>query len=168
MNNNCDQTIKLAAELHLPNVDWRLFKAQLWQESRLKSDAVSPAGAKGIAQFMPATWEEMSEKAGFKGENAFNPMASIFTGAFYMARLIKSWEWERPDIDRHCLALASYNAGLSNIIKAQKIEGDPTLYAEIIKGLPRITDHHSVETINYVKKILAFYNEEITGKPLYG
>src|SRR5690606_20537269 len=58
--NEYNELIRLAAQKYLPGYDWRLYKAQLWQESKLNPYATSPAGAKGIAQFMPATWAEWS------------------------------------------------------------------------------------------------------------
>lgn len=163
MKDRYDDLIKSAANLYLPTTDWRLYKAQLWQESRLNPDAVSPAGAAGVAQFMAPTWKEWSAKAGFPEADRFHPEPSIFTGAMYMQHLIKSWSRGRPEMDRHCLAMASYNAGLGSILKAQKAAGDPAGYAEIISGLESVTKHHSKETIQYVQKILGFYVVQITG-----
>ena len=156
-----DELIQQACEKYLPNVDWRLYKAQLFQESSLKHHAVSPAGAKGLAQFMPDTWEEWAPRAGYPDAKAIDAEASIFTGAMYMAHLIKQWAWPRPEMDRYALALASYNAGLGNILKAQKASGDKSLYKEIIEKLPEVTGHHSNETINYVERILKFYVDAI-------
>jgi len=55
MNKKYDALIKTAQKKYLPGTDWRLLKAQLTQESDLNPRAVSPAGAQGIAQFMPNT-----------------------------------------------------------------------------------------------------------------
>lgn len=153
MKTKYDDLIKRAVEKHLPKLDWRIYKAQLYVESELNPNAISPVGAEGLAQFMPATWEEWSPRAGFDGSEPTDPEAAIFTGAMYMANLHEKWHWPRPEIDRYCLALASYNAGARSIIEAQKIVGNPSLYAEIIKGLPQITGSHSKETIQYVQKI---------------
>ena len=54
-----DALIKAAQSTYLNGVDWRLFKAQLAQESALNPIAVSYVGAQGIAQFMPRTWQEV-------------------------------------------------------------------------------------------------------------
>jgi len=59
-----DTHIQWALSLHFPTLDWRIYKALLWQESRFNAQAVSPVGAQGIAQFMPATWAEWAPKAG--------------------------------------------------------------------------------------------------------
>jgi len=158
-----DHIIKKAVETHLPGYDWRLLKSQLYQESKLNPKAVSPAGAGGIAQFMAPTWKEWAPKAGYPEADRFDPEASIMVGAAYMAHLIKQWKAPRPDIDRHCLAMASFNSGLGNVLAAQKKAGNPNLYAEIIKELPSVTGpKHSNETMTYVKKILGYCNDLIT------
>lgn len=158
-----DELIRQAAEKHLPGYDWRLYKAQLWEESRLDPEALSPVGAKGIAQFMPETWDEWSPRAGYRGEHRTDPEASIMTGAMYLSYLISEWHWPRPLIDRHCLALASYNSGLGDILKAQRASGDKVLYAEIIEKLADVEPDHAPETLGYVRKILSSYNGLVIG-----
>jgi len=159
-----DKWIQDATDMYLPeNYDWRLFKAQLIQGSNLDPDAMSPVGAEGIGQFMSGTWKQWAPKAGFPKEKRNDPHASIFTSACYMNYLIEEWSWPRPDIDRHCLAMASYNAGLGHILDAQKLQDNPSLYSEIIKGLKATTGPvNSSETRNYVKRILKLYSSEIT------
>ncbi len=39
-------------------IDWLLLKAQVKRESAFDPNARSPVGAVGLAQFMPATWDE--------------------------------------------------------------------------------------------------------------
>ena len=158
-----DTLFKEAAAEYLPATDWRLLKAQGIQESQLEPNAKSQAGALGIMQFMPATWDEWSLKAGFKYVERTEPEASIFTGALYMRWLIAEWAWPRPEIDRYCLALASYNAGIGNLLKAQDAAHDSISYSSIVNKLPDITGDHARETIWYVKKILAYYNDMVTG-----
>ena len=162
-----DLLIQDAVAKHLPeNYDWRLYRAQLIQESGLDPLAVSSAGAVGLSQMMRGTWTQWAPIAGYKGAKRTNPEASIFTGAAYMNYLIEEWSRPRPVVDRYCLAMASYNAGLGNILKAQKIQGDPALYAEIILGLAKIPGRRpraTRETIGYVGKILDFCTDQIIG-----
>ena len=162
INDTYDDLIRAAASRFIPDVDWRLLKAQYWQESRLIPDAVSPAGAVGIAQFMPATWKEQAPRAGYPHATRTDPEASIFAGAHYMRWLRGQWSWPRPEIDRHCLALASYNSGLGDILKAQRRMGGPSLYWEIIRGLPLVEPEHAEEPIEYVKRILRTYVRLVT------
>jgi membrane-bound lytic murein transglycosylase MltF len=150
-----DQYIQETCKEALPSIDWRIIKAQFWQESRFDPRATSPAGARGIAQIMPGTWDRFG-----KGD-PYNAHSSITAGIDCMANLIGQWSRPRPDIDRICLALASYNAGLGHILKAQKLSGDKPLYAEIIEYLPNVTGDHSKETIDYVSKILGFWCAEV-------
>lgn len=167
MKDDYDVIIMDAVAEHLPpGYDWRLFKAQCWQESRLIPDAVSPAGAVGICQIMPDTWDEWGPKAGFDLDvvDRTDPDANIYTAAMYLAWLIDEWSWPRPEIDRYCLAIASYNAGLGHMLEAQREQGSPSLYREIIVGLPDVTGHdNSNETIMYVSVILDFCNRQILG-----
>jgi len=148
-----DHQIKKAVKLYWVDFPfWKNYKAQLYQESRLKANATSPVGAMGLAQFMPYTWADMSKRLGFKA-SAYDPKFAIEAGAYYMLTLRRSWKSKRPQIERQKLAQASYNAGLGNIIKAQKKCCMARMYEPIIKCLPEVTGHHSKETITYVKRI---------------
>ncbi len=161
MTDKYDQFIKNGVREYLPEAfDWRIIKAQFFQESRFKADAVSPVGARGIAQIMPNTWDRWALPA---YKDPFDPEQSIMTGCRYMAHLYGQWKWPRPEIDRVCLTLASYNAGLGHILKAQKLANDSNLYAPVAAKLPDVTGKHSAETIDYVKKILGYWCKEITG-----
>ena len=158
-----DELIKAAAAKYLQDYDWRLYKAQLYQESKLDPNAKSPVGASGIAQFMPKTWLEWRGRAGYPEHDETHPEASIMTGADYMAWLIGQWRSPRPAIDRYMLAAASYNSGLGDILKAQKAANNVSGYREIMAKLPEVEPKHSAETITYGKRILALYASQITG-----
>ena len=72
-------------------------------ESRGNPRAVSPAGAMGLMQIMPATWTDLSARYGL-GTDPFDPRANIHAGAAYL-RLM----WDRyGDL---AAMLAAYNAG---------------------------------------------------------
>jgi membrane-bound lytic murein transglycosylase F len=151
-----DKEFKNAA-IHLPvGANWRLLKAQCYQESRLKPLAVSPVGAQGLCQFMPNTWRDMTRKYP-QLSNPWLPTHSIRAAALYMKQLNRGWSSPRPQTERYKLALASYNAGFGNILAAQNKCGGAVLYQPIIHCLPRITGKHSKETIDYVKHIKRYY-----------
>jgi hypothetical protein len=78
-------------------VDASLLAAVASQESGFNSQAVSPAGAQGLMQFMPATAKGL-------GVNAFDPSSAIDGAARYLSSLTQQFG-STP------LALAAYNAG---------------------------------------------------------
>jgi hypothetical protein len=75
-----------------------LLAAQLMAESNFNPNAVSPSGAQGIAQFMPAT------AAAYGLDDPFDPVAAIEAQARLMAELLRQF----GSVE---LALAAYNAG---------------------------------------------------------
>lgn len=155
-----DIAFKKHTSTYLPrDFDWKLLKAQCFQESAFKEDAVSPVGAAGLCQFMPATWGEQTKRAGVTG-HPFNYDLNIQMAAQYMARLVANWTAPRPRKDQFSLALASYNAGLGHILNAQRQCDGAPLYNEIMICLPCVTGHHSIETNQYVQRIWAFYWEQ--------
>lgn len=83
-----------------------MLERLLYQESRYREDIItgkvaSPAGALGIAQFMPATAREM-------GINPLNPVEAIPAAAKYLASLYRRFgTWDK--------ALAAYNWGMGNV-----------------------------------------------------
>ncbi len=80
------------------NVSAALLAAQLMAESNFDPFAVSPAGAEGIAQFMPGT------AASYGLADPFDPVEAIDAQAHLMSDLIH--QFGSPE-----LALAAYNAG---------------------------------------------------------
>jgi membrane-bound lytic murein transglycosylase F len=114
--------------------------------------ARSPVGAYGLCQFMPGTAKDVGRVLKVTPDQFWLPEVSIRAAAFYMGKLSQSWKSPRPPMDRHKLALGSYNAGIGHLLKAQKLcEG--RLYDEIIICLPMVTGRHSKETIDYTQKI---------------
>jgi len=142
----------------MPGHDYRLLKAQCWQESRFNPYAVSPVGAKGLCQFMGFTWQEAQRALKFS-HSPFSEQHNVLAAAWYDSRMYRFWSSPRPKQDRYNLMLASYNAGAGNVHRAQKRCRDPTLYIEIVDCLPLITGKHSKETIDYVKRINRYYGQ---------
>lgn len=157
-----DAEIREAAERYLPGWDWRLYKAQLYQESRLDPNAESHVGAKGIAQFMPETWNDVAAHIGYGSASPRAVEPAIQAGAYYMADIREEWSEPRPSEDRYSLSAASYNAGLANVVKAQRICGGPNQYVQIIECLPQVTGEHAEETRAYVDHIWEFFERLVT------
>ena len=70
------------------------WAAQIYQESLCRSAAVSPAGAAGLAQFMPATWAEAQAHFGIRASP--HDDIAIEAGAWYMMRQMGVWRSPRP------------------------------------------------------------------------
>lgn len=88
------------------------FAAQIHQESAWREDAVSKAGAQGLAQFMPTTASWMPQVAPETGEPMpFSPSWAIRAMVTYdrwLFRRIGAW----TDCDRWAFTLSAYNGGL--------------------------------------------------------
>lgn len=149
-----DRQIARAVAMYWPAYPFPVaWKAQLYQESRLDPDAVSPVGAAGLAQFMPGTWRQVVRELRYPPGISPHHDIAIDAGAYYMAKLHRQWSAPRSWDDRHKLAQASYNAGLGHVLAAQKRCGGPPGYPEIIRCLPDVTGRHAMETITYVERI---------------
>ena len=153
-----DAYFRVYAGHYLADYSWLYLKAQGYQESLLDKDAVSHAGAQGVMQIMPGTWEEQTERLGIIA-SPFNPRANILVGASYMKRMVSFWKAPRPKIERLRLAQASYNAGAGNILKAQRKCQNKSLWKDISPCLVQVTGRHSEETITYVGRIQRWYEE---------
>lgn len=149
-----DGAIRASVDRWWPDYpDHVAWKAQLYQESRLRPAAVSPVGAAGLAQFMPGTWQQVARELRLPPGASPHQDIAIDAGAYYMARLRRTWSSPRPQAERHLLAQASYNAGPGSIIRAQSLCGGALLWVDIAPCLPRVTGRHSAETIGYVAAI---------------
>ena len=136
---------------------WCAYKAQLVAESALDPAAVSPVGARGLAQIMPATWEEIRPRAGLAAGSPFDAVLSIRAGAYYMGWLRSRMLEPRTERCRLEIQQAAYNAGLGRIWPAQRIARARGLAArcwdEIQTALAAVTGRHARETIDYVARI---------------
>lgn len=95
-----------------------LLDAQRQVESGGNNNAVSPAGAQGPYQFMPAT------AASVGLQNPFDPVASRQAAATYDSQLYKQFG------GNPALALAAYNAGPGRVSAAQTAPATPAAPAQ--------------------------------------
>ena len=113
------------------DIDYELLKALIATESGFDAGAVSPKGAVGLMQLMPAT----AQRYGVTGDRKklSDPGVNIRTGSKYLRDLINMFP------GRLDLALAAYNAGEGAVIKAGH-------------KVPNFR-----ETQNYVKTVMQLY-----------
>lgn len=104
------------------NVSAALLAGQLMAESGFDPNAGSPAGAQGIAQFMPST------AASYGLTNPYDPNAAIDAEAHLMADLIA--QFGSPE-----LALAAYNAGPAPVEACHCIPAYPETQAYVTRIL---------------------------------
>lgn len=109
-------------------------------------------------QIMPGTWRDLEEELGIVAD-PFNEQVNIRFGIHYMRKMVRFWKAPRTELERLELAQASYNAGAGNILAAQRQCADASRWSSISLCLPKVTGKHSVETINYVKRIARYYHE---------
>jgi hypothetical protein len=98
------------ADAEAAGIDPAIFVRQIEVESHFDPHAVSPAGAVGIAQFLPQTAAQL-------GVNPTDPVAALRGAARYMAELLRAYDGDEAK------ALAAYNAGPDAVAFAVRAGG---------------------------------------------
>jgi hypothetical protein len=119
-----DDLITRASEKY--RVDSALVKAVIKAESNFNHKAVSPVGARGLMQLMPATAASLQVK------DSFQPEHNIDGGVRYLRYLMNIFNGNLP------LVLAAYNAGENAVIRYNN----------------RIPPYRETQT--YVKRVLTY------------
>ncbi|MEO1044964.1 MAG: lytic transglycosylase domain-containing protein [Pseudomonadota bacterium] len=114
-------------------VDPALVYAHVWQESAFRTDAVSPANARGLMQLRPGTASDMARAYSLDISTAdlTKPEANLALGQLYLQSLSKKPETQGllPKV------IAAYNAGTTPVSRWNeeiKDQDDPLLYIESI------------------------------------
>lgn len=110
-------------------IDPLLVKAVIKAESNFNHRAVSPVGAQGLMQLMPATAASMQVR------DAFHPETNIEGGVRYLRYLMNLFKGNLP------LVLAAYNAGENAVLRNNN----------------RIPPYRETQT--YVKRVLKLFDQ---------
>ncbi len=116
--------VRQAAALY--QVDESLVRAVIHAESNYRSDAVSPKGASGLMQLMPAT----ASRYGVR--DLFDPVENIYGGVRYLSDLQRLFK------NNLRLVVAAYNAGEQAVLNY----GGVPPYAETLAYVARVLDLH--------------------------
>ncbi|HJR54691.1 MAG TPA: transglycosylase SLT domain-containing protein, partial [Gemmatimonadota bacterium] len=139
-------TIDAEARAHA--LDAYYVMALIRQESLFRPAAVSPVGAMGLMQVMPATGAEIADSTGwpeYDPEILLDPAVSLHFGSRYLEDQLARFDGFWPAV------LAAYNGGPHNVALWWQFP-ERTLDAELwIDRIPY------KETRNYVKKVIAQY-----------
>lgn len=121
------------------------------QESDYRTKVVSVAGAKGIMQLMPDTFQYYADMYPniFKKKDIFDVFENMCAGVMYLNDCYKAWESTASTLeDLSMLAIASYNVGVTGLKtqygindanELKKSKAFPNKYAKQV--LERIKQH---------------------------
>jgi hypothetical protein len=112
------------------DVPQRWIRAVIQQESAGEVQALSPAGAMGLMQLMPSTYETLREEYGL-GNDPFEPHDNIVAGTAYIRQMYQ--RYGAPGF------LAAYNAGPERL-DDYLANGDP-LPAETVSYVSNVAPH---------------------------
>ncbi|MFV0476175.1 MAG: lytic transglycosylase domain-containing protein, partial [Pikeienuella sp.] len=152
------------AQFNIAGVEPALAMAIARQESELNPRAVSPAGARGLMQVMPATAKRV---AGWIGQPySFDRLAGDWR---YNATLGQTYLGRRMDElgGSVAMAAAAYNAGKGRVDNWIAAYGDPR--AGAVDWIDWLETIPFDETRNYVQRVLEgqqIYRSRISGQPV--
>ncbi|REJ38343.1 MAG: lytic transglycosylase [Bacillota bacterium] len=102
----------IVANARRHGLDPALVASVIRVESGFNPEAVSPRGALGLMQVMPATGQWVAGQMGMEGfmpDHLHDPETNIAMGTWYLADLMRTFDGDLV------LALAAYNAGRGNV-----------------------------------------------------
>ena len=137
--------------------DWLRLAAQAYQESGLRQDRVSPAGAVGVMQIKPAT----AADAYVGIADVTTPENNIHAGAKYMRFIADRYFSDSAigELDQWVFSLAAYNAGPARINRYRREAAekgyDPNVWFDNVEII--VAQRIGRETVEYVSNIYRYY-----------
>jgi membrane-bound lytic murein transglycosylase F len=125
---------RVAAE---ENLDWRLVSAIAYNESRYMPDLVSPRGATGLMQVMPATARAFDVPV----EELMDPETNVRVAVNLIREIGRSLRFSAgtPADDRRKIMLACYNGGIGHVLDARRLAAkygaNPDRWADVAQYL---------------------------------
>jgi membrane-bound lytic murein transglycosylase F len=121
----------------LTGMEWQLFAALAYQESRWDPLAVSPTKVRGMMMLTEDTADRMGVT------NRLNARQSIIGGAKYLLLLKEQLPSHINEPDRTWLALAAYNQGYGHLedarVLTQQQGHNPDKWLDVKKAMPLLT-----------------------------
>ena len=148
-------------------LDWRLLAAMGYQESKWDPGATSYTGVRGLMQLTEDTAEFV--RAG----DRLDARASIFGGAKYLSRLLRTIPDRIAEPDRTWLAVAAYNVGYGHLedarVLAQQAGRNADRWEEVREFLPLLSQERwytrtrrgyarGWEPVRYVENVQSYLN----------
>jgi len=131
------------------DLDHAVVRGLIRQESEFNARAISPAGARGLMQLMPATAKRVARSLGerySRNRLTSDPDYNIRLGTAYLKQMLERYDGMAP------MALAAYNAGPHRVDRWIEIYGDPRdPSVDMIDWIEAIPYG---ETRNYVQRVL--------------
>lgn len=121
-----------------------LVEAVIGQESGGRANAVSPKGALGLMQVMPATAKDIAKELGVDDYDLKDPETNRLFGTYYLNKLINKF----GDVK---LALAAYNGGMGRVERLLKKTKGST-FDDIKDFLPEETAKYVPGVLKRIKK----------------
>lgn len=119
-----DKLIQESADKN--KIEVKLVRAVMRQESAFKPCAVSPKGAQGLMQLMPATAQQ------FGVSDPFDPAQNVAAGTELLKQLLGRYNGDTK------LALSAYNAGTAIVDKLKAVPDIPETQAYVANIISQI------------------------------
>ncbi len=126
-----------------------LAHAVIRQESAFWHEAISPAGARGLMQLMPATAKRLAKTLNIRYSHdrlTADPQYNLTLGQSYLADMIEQFDGS------YVLALAAYNAGPSRASRWIREFGNPRESA--VDAIDWVESVPFAETRNYIQRVM--------------